>query len=130
MLATLRFLIVIIAVLWLGGCHTIREYNYLAKETLDYRDKKITSIVTNKGDVIYYDVAGARYIVDVKDTIVSRKVIGFNLENRPISTPAEDILEISCESRELDAPGTGLSILGAAAVILLAVLAAAFSNFR
>lgn len=126
----LRILIVIIAGFWIAGCHTTREYNYLAKETQDYRDKKITSIVTNKGDVIYYDVAGARYIVDVKDTTVSRKVIGFNFENKPISTPIEDILEISCEARELDAPGTGLTILAGGAILLLAVLAAAFSNFH
>jgi hypothetical protein len=123
-----RFIVILIVGLWTAGCQTVREYNYLANETLDYRDKKITSIVTKKGDVVNYDIAGARYIVDVRDTTMERKVIGFNIENRPISMPIEQILEISCEARELDGGGTGLLVVTAAGVLLLAIAAFAVGS--
>ena len=128
MSATRRFIMILVVGLWISGCQTIREYNYLANETLDYRDKKITSIVTKKGDIVYYDIAGARYIVDVQDTTMERKVIGFNIENRPVSTPIEQILEITCEARELDGGGTGLLVVTAAGVLLLAIAAFAVGS--
>jgi len=127
MVFVIRFVFVLSVGLLISGCQAIREYNYLAKETLDYRDKKITSVVTTKGDILHYDIAGARYIVDVTDTTMVRKVIGFSIENKPLSTPIENILEINCESRELDGGGTGLLILSAGGVALLLIFAAIFS---
>lgn len=120
---------VFVVTLCIAGCQSIREHHYLANETLDYRDKKITSIVTKKGVVVYYDIAGARYVVDVNDTSFVRKVIGFSVESRPISTPIEDILEINCEVREYDGAGTFLTILSAGGLVLLLIILSAFSGF-
>ena len=129
----IRFGIFLLLSCWITACQSTREYNYLVNETLDFRDKKITSIVTKKGEVIYYDIGGARYIVDVKDTTIERKVVGYSLENRPTSIPLENILEINCESRETDASGTGLAVLAGAGVVLLvlfAIFLASFSGFH
>ncbi len=125
-----RFAFLLLLSGWIVGCQSTREFNYLVSETLDFRDKKITSIVTKKGDVIYYDIAGARYVVDVKDTTMERKVIGFSIENKPTSTPLENILEINCESRETDGAGTGLAVLAGAGVVLLVLFAIFLATFR
>ena len=123
-----RFVILLVISSSIVGCQSTREYNYLVGESLDFRDKKITSIVTKNGNVIYYDIGGARYVVDVRDTTMERKVIGFSIENKPTSTPLESILEITCESRETDGAGTGLAVLAGAGVVLLVLLGALLSS--
>lgn len=124
-----RFVVFLVIGFSIVGCQSTKEYNYLVGESLDFRDKKITSIVTKKGDIIYYDIGGARYVVDVKDTTMERKVIGFSIENKPTSTPLEHILEVTCESRETDGAGTGLAVLAGAGVVLLVLFAIALSSY-
>lgn len=125
---TLTRLAALCCPLLIVGCMTVQHFHYIADETLEYRDKKITSIVRKDGEHIVYDVSGARYIVEPRDSAWVRRIIGYDIMNRPTSTPIEEVLEINCQNKEFNTPGTALGVLAVSGLISVILVAAAFSG--
>jgi hypothetical protein len=88
------------------GCQHSREYSYIAEDISSYRNKKVTAVTLKNGDTHIYDKGGGHYIEERRDSVVLRKIVGFDDANHALNVDLDKILEVQSETQEADGSGT------------------------
>ena len=94
-----------------NGCKISREFNYVAKETSTFHNKKIVSVTLLTGESLRYDNAGGRYYEEKKDTGIVKKIVGFDRADQPLNVDLNRILEVKCQVSENNDVGTAFVVL-------------------
>ena len=93
------------------SCKSVTESQFLAADVGAYHGQKITAMTLKDGSYISFDSYGARYNQDVKDSVTSKRIVGFDLSGKSISFPLDRVLEVNTESVVDNGGGTVLAVI-------------------
>ncbi len=95
------------------GCHTIKEYSYVATDAQSFRDQPINAVTLKNGSIqTFNDIGGRFYEENDANGISKKKVIGFDEQNNLINLDLENILEVQTQVRSFNVLGTYIFIIG------------------
>lgn len=117
----------LISAFLLQSCASVKEYQYTSDDYLSYKDEYITSVTLKNGDIATYDKGGGRYAYSFQDSVNRHRIVGFDVNGRPISLTLDRVLEVHCEvpPKNSDSAFGGflLGALAGAAAMFLFILA-------